>query len=176
MRTLLLSQDCRTMAAALFYGNYEAVNLLNFSSSDEAYLALQNGKIDVLTGTTVEKSRDFGGFAFSTPYYYKSGSAKEALIAFAIATREDDSLFSSFVNCAVLALLYAEESGVNNKIPFTSIFGSEMRWSLRDALSYSGSYDRLFAKHFGIDSVRGRNGLNRIFEAGPQLHSLPTFT
>lgn len=175
MRTLLLSLDCRTMAAALFYGNYKAVNLLNFSSSDEAFLSLQNGTIDILTGTTIEKSRDFEGYAFSTPYYYKSGTAKEALIAFAIATREDDSLFSSFVNCVVLAILYAEESGVNN-MPFASIFGSEMRWSLRDAVSYSGSYDKLFAKHFGIDSVRGRNRLNRIFEAGPQLHSLPSIT
>lgn len=164
------------MAAALFFGDYKAVKLLNFSSSDEAYLALQNGTIDVLTGTNVEKSRDFGGYTFSTPYYYKSGTAKEALIAFAIATREDDSLFSSFVNCVVLAIIYAEESGVSNEIPFTSIFGSELRWSLRDALSYSGSYDKLFTKHFGIDSERGRNGLNRIFEAGPQLHSLPSFT
>ncbi len=97
------------------------------------------------------------------------------MIAFAIATREDDSLFSSFVNCAVLAVLYAEESGID-QVPLSSIFGSKMRWSLRDAVSYSESYDKLFAKHFGIDSVRGRNGLNRIFEAGPQLHSLPTIT
>ena len=177
MRTLLLPLDCRTMSVALFYGNCKAVNLQNFSSSDEAFLALQNGTIDVLAGAIVEKSIDFGGYTFSTPYYYKSGTAKEALIAFAIATREDDSLFSSFVNCVVLAILYAEESGVNNiKVPFASIFGSEMRWSLRDAVSYSESYDKLFAKHFGIDSVRGRNGLNRIFEAGPQLHSLPSIT
>lgn len=161
------------MAAAIFYGDYEAVDLINFSSVDEALFALQNGTIDVLAGTIVEKSRDFGGYQFSTPYYYKSGTSKEALIAFAIATREDDSLLSSFVNCVVLATLYAEESDTN-QLPFASIFGSDMRWSLRDAVSYSESYYKLFTKHFGIDSVRGRNGLNRMVEAGPQLHSLPS--
>lgn len=165
--------DCRTIAAAVFYGDYEAVNLLNFSSTDEAFFALQNGTIDVLAGTNVEKSRDFEGFQFSTPYYYKSGTSREALIAFAIATREDDSLFASLVNCVVLATLYAEESDTN-QVPFASIFGYEMRWSLRDAVSYSGPYDMLFKKHFGIGPVRERNGLNRMDEAGPQLHSLPS--
>ena len=169
--TIAFHLDCRTIAAAVFYGDYEAVNLFNFSSADEAFFALQNGTIDVLTGTNVEKSRDFEGYQFSTPYYYKSGTLREALIAFAIATREDDSLFSSLVNCVVLATLYAEESGTN---PFASIFGYEMRWSLRDAVSYSGPYDMLFKKHFGIGSVRARNGLNRMDEAGPQLHSLPS--
>jgi len=161
------------LAAAVFYRNYEAVNIINFSSAHEAFLALGNGTIDVLTGTIVEKSRDFGGYQFSTPYYYKSGTARESLSAFAFATREDDSLFTSFVNCVVLATLFAEEIG-RNQVPFASIFGDDHRWSMRDAVSYSDSYDELYKKHFGIDTVRGRNGLNRI--TGPQLHSLPGLT
>ena len=68
--------DCRTLAAAVFYGNYEAVKILNFSTADEAYLALQNGTIDALTGTIVEMVRDFDGYHFSTPYYYKSGTSQ----------------------------------------------------------------------------------------------------
>lgn len=157
----------------MFYGDYEAVAFLAFSSTDEAFLALQNGTIDVLAGTIVEKARDFGGYQFSTPYYYKSGTAKERLSAFALATREDDSLFSSFVNCVVLTTLSAEEQMGINEVPLASIFGQDMRWSLRDAISYSKSYDKLYKKHFGIDSVRGRNALNKIGDAGPQLHSLP---
>lgn len=164
--------DCRTLAAAIFYGNYKAVNLLNFSSADEAYLALQNGTVDVLTGTVVNKARDFGGNDFSTPYYYESGTGREPLIAHAFATREDDVLFTSFVNCVVLATIYAEERG-KNQVPLASIFGEDLRWSLRDAVSYSNSYDDLYSKHFGLDSDRGRNELNRMVESTSQLHSLP---
>ena len=164
--------DCRTLAAAIFYGNYEAVNLLNFSSTDEAYLALQNGTVDVLTGTVVNKARDFGGNDFSTPYYYESGTGREPLIAYAFATREDDVLFTSFVNCVVLSTIYAEERGIN-QVPLAFIFGEDLRWSLRDAVSYSNSYDDLYSKHFGLDSDRGRNELNRMVESTPQLHSLP---
>lgn len=163
---------CRSLAAAIFYGNYKAVNLFNFSSADEAYLALQNGTVDVLAGTVVNKARDFRGNDFSTPYYYESGTANEPLIAYAIVTREDDVLFTSFVNCVVLATLYAEEMGIN-QVPLASIFGEDLRWSLRDAVSYSNSYDDLYSKHFGLDSDRGRNELNRMVESTPQLHSLP---
>ena len=163
---------CRSLAAAIFYGNYKAVNLFNFSSADEAYLALQNGTVDVLTGTVVNKARDFGGNDFSTPYYYESGTVREPLIAYAFATREDDVLFTSFVNCVVLATIYAEERG-KNQVPLASIFGEDLRWSLRDAVSYSSSYDDLYSKHFGLDSNRGRNELNRMVESTPQLHSLP---
>ena len=91
--------------------------------------------------------------------------------AYAFATREDDALFSSFVNCVVLATFYAEERG-RNQVPLASIFGDDLRWSLRDAVSYSDSYDKLYLKHFGgLESNRGRNELNQ--GNSPQLHSLP---
>ncbi len=45
-------------------------------SFSRAYLALNNGTIDILSGTAVERKHDFesspslGGFHFSTVYYY----------------------------------------------------------------------------------------------------------
>ena len=67
---------CRTLAAALFNGNYNAVMLLTFLDTDDSsFLALKNGTIDVLAGRRIEKVDDFGGFHFSTPYYYGNETA-----------------------------------------------------------------------------------------------------
>ena len=94
-----------------------------------------------------------------------------------LATREDDLLFSSFVNCVVLATVFAQENRLgredSSEMPLVSIFGREFRWALRDAISYSGSYDQIYARTFGegVRNGRGRNALNDI--SGPQLHSFP---
>ena len=93
-----------------------------------------------------------------------------------MATREVDSLFSSFVNIVVLATIYAQENDIvrseSRKMPLVSVFGRGFSWALRDAISYSGSYDGLYRKHFGDFAVnRGRNTLNN--KGGPQIHSFP---
>ena len=71
---------------------------------------------------------------------------------FALATREDNIYFSSFVNCVVSATIHAHENSITKKkgkeMPLLSMFGSEMKWALRDAISYSGSYDEIHAKNF----------------------------
>mmetsp|Transcript_35231 Transcript_35231/g.61868 ORF Transcript_35231/g.61868 Transcript_35231/m.61868 type:complete len:476 (-) Transcript_35231:287-1714(-) len=175
---------CRTLAAALFNGNSERVNFLTFSGNDNSsFVALNNGTIDVLAGGRVEKKHDFvsslsvGGFVFSTPYYYGNESAEDDVSVFSLATREDDEIFSSFVNCVVLATIYAWENGIRREerkeMPLMSIFGSEFNWALRDAIYYSGSYDQIYTKHFGdvLEENRGRNILNN--KGGPQIHSFP---
>ena len=74
---------CRTVAAAIFHGQYNAVNLFNFSDTDSSsFAALDNGKIDVLTGARIEQRLDFRssplnqGFHFSTPYYHGNSLAR----------------------------------------------------------------------------------------------------
>ena len=95
---------------------------------------------------------------------------------FSLATRDNHVAFSSFVNCIVLATIYAQENGIervdSNKMPLMNIFGSEFNWALRDAIAYSGSYDQIYTKYFGEVRVedRGRNMLNK---GGPQIHSFP---
>ena len=95
-----------------------------------------------------------------------------------LATREDDVVFSSFVNLIVIAIINAQEMidrGKGGEMPLMSVFGSEFNWALRDAVSYSGGYDQLYTKHFGQVSVedRGRNTVNT--NGGAQIHSFPGF-
>lgn len=68
---------CRTLAAALFNGNFKAVTVTPYLDNDSSpFVALGNGTIDVLSGARVEQNYEFdtalslGGFHFSTPYYY----------------------------------------------------------------------------------------------------------
>jgi len=171
---------CQTLAAALFGGDYNLANMTFFSESD-AFFALDNGTIDVLAGGRVRKKSDFAspplrGFQFSTPYYYGNETARDDVSFFALATREDDAVFSSFVKCVVVATLYAQEKKINRedseRMPSTAIFGHRFHWALRDAIHFSGSYDQLYEKNFGRDSAddRGRNTLN---DGGPEIHSFP---
>ena len=99
---------------------------------------------------------------------------------FPMVTREDDVLFSSFVNCIVLSTLYAAENAITKEVyvqmPLITIFGNEYLWALRDASSANGKYDEMYEKHFGIakdsdPTSRTRNALND--EQNPQLLSLP---
>ena len=94
-----------------------------------------------------------------------------------MATREDDVLFASFVNCIVLATIYAQDNRIHrdesSQLPLVSVFGSHLNWALRDAIVYSGSYDQIYSRNFGSnisEAFRGRNTLN---EGGPLMHSLP---
>ena len=94
---------------------------------------------------------------------------------YSIATREDDVLFASFVNCIVLATIFAQENGIqrekSGRMPSVSVFGSNLNWALRDAIAFSGSYDQIYRKHFGSNVYevdRGRNSLN---QGGPLLKS-----
>ncbi|KAL7544861.1 hypothetical protein ACHAWF_008230 [Thalassiosira exigua] len=111
---------------------------------------------------------------------------------YAMATREDDAKFSSFINMIVLATIYAQENGItkddSKRMPLVSLFGPSLYWSLRGAISYSGNYDEIYwdnfdsvfdsgypeqlleEEHLGFNRERGRNILN---EGGPMLLSFP---
>jgi len=175
---------CRTLAAALFNGDAEAVKIIFLEDdTDDAYLALENQTIDVLAGAVLHKRFYFesslspSGFHFSTPYYYGDEAADEDLTIYALATRKEDTLFSSFVNAIVIATIYATEEGItkdkSNDMPLSNLFGGNFTWSLRDAIAYSGGYDELYKKHFGDVSkvARGRNTLTNM--GTPQIHSIP---
>ena len=89
-----------------------------------------------------------------------------------MATRENDSLFSSFVNVVIVATIYAQEKDitVDTGMPKMSIFGQQFDWALRDAFGFSGRYDEIYEKNFPLvpKQDRGRNVLNI---GGPQIHS-----
>jgi len=91
---------------------------------------------------------------------------------FALATRDHDVLFSSFVNVVVAATLYADEKGIQyaTEMPLMSIFGDQFNWALRDAFAFNKGYDSLYEDNFGSEAARGRNVLN---DGGPEMHSFP---
>jgi len=171
---------CRTLSAAMFIGDSERVHFLNFTNTDNSsVVALANGTLDVLVGGRNQQEFDFGtsasprGLSFSTPYYYGNESASDGVGFYSMATREDDVLFASFVNCVVMATIHAQENDIqkhkSREMPLISIFGSNSSWALRDAISYSGSYDEIYARNFGsgvAKSARGRNTLN---DGGPLM-------
>ena len=55
---------------------------------------------------------------------------------FSLVTHEDNVLFSSFVNCIVLAKIYAEEKGIKieegKEMPSMTMFGSQfnLAWGM----------------------------------------------
>ena len=60
------------------------------------------------------------------------------LSIFALATREDNAIFSSFVNCVVLATIHAQEMAITKEASnFMSLkpwFGRDFDWALRDVI------------------------------------------
>mmetsp|Transcript_19228 Transcript_19228/g.40276 ORF Transcript_19228/g.40276 Transcript_19228/m.40276 type:complete len:263 (-) Transcript_19228:48-836(-) len=171
---------CRTLSAAMFIGDSERVHFLTFTNTDNSsVVALANGTLDVLVGGRNQQEFDFetspslGGLYFSTPYYYGNESTSNSVSFYSMATREGDVLFASFVNCVVMATIYAQENDIqkhkSREMPLISIFGSEIGWALRSAIFYSGSYDEIYARNFGsgvAKSARGRNTLN---DGGPLM-------
>jgi hypothetical protein len=93
-------------------------------------------------------------------------------------TRQGDKMFSSFVNCIVLSTFYAANEGINRNnsfaMPTMTIFGNDMLWALKDAISANGNYDEMYFDNFGNNVTKaeiGRNALNE--EQGPQLLDMP---
>ncbi|KAL7534572.1 hypothetical protein ACHAWF_004886, partial [Thalassiosira exigua] len=151
---------CRTLSAALFTGDSNNINFITLQETkDSPYADLANGTIDVLVGGKLQRKYDFGlpplfrGLQYSTSYYFGDEAATDDVSFYSMATRQEDVLFDSFVNMVVLATIFADENGItkeeSRRMPLVSIFGPKLYWSLRDAISYSGSYDKLYRKHFG---------------------------
>lgn len=95
---------------------------------------------------------------------------------YSFVTREDDFMFSLFVDTIVLSTFYAYDNGIAKEegfeMPLIAIFGPDMLWALRDAILFSGNYVELFRQHFGQNTPPGRNGLNKD-SAHPQFLPRP---
>lgn len=167
---------CRALSAALFNGDPKALIFSNFTEQEDGLVALLNNEtVDVLVGGRIEKKYDFGtpqldaGVQYSTPYYYGNETGSDDVSFFALATREDDVLFSSFVNAVVVATMFAYENdiAVATGMPIVSLFGNNFTWALRDTIYYSRRYHHV---HNSSEKDRGRNALN----AGrSEMHSFP---
>ena len=146
---------CHALASALFVGDSDSVDIFTFPNSDNSsYMSLTNGTVDVLAGGKVQSKKfDFGsdsleGFDFSTPYYY--GDSEPYASVYSMVTRQDDLLFSYFVDIIVLGSIYAQENGITSddrlNMPQVTLFGVELTWALRDSVEYAGNYDEIYEK------------------------------
>ena len=174
---------CRALASAIFIGNSNALHFSTFLDGDSSIMALSNRTIDVLVGERVQQKYDLeispmgggGGLHFSIPYYYGKESITGNVSLYSVATQEGDVMFASFVNSIVLGTIYADDNFItkvnSEQMPFVSIFGRELKWCLKDAIAYSGSYGEIYTRNFGVNAskYRGRNALNR---GGPLLLSI----
>ena len=126
---------CRTVSAAVLNGdtNHCAIKQFLYSDKEDAYRALNNGTVDLIAGALWEfkydfrSSDDLAGMDFSTPYFYGSESITEDLSAYTLATVETQKLFSSFVNCVVVSMIWASRVQLVQDLfpfmPLSSIFG-----------------------------------------------------
>lgn len=191
---------CRALSSALFQGNPRYALFVELpDDKSERFAALANGTVDVLMGSEVELYYDFGAgrgdgdgddddddrttsFSFSAPYYYgKDNKDDDDDVVYSLATREDNSQFSSFVNTIVYSIIYAEEKGItmsnSEKMPFLTLFGNDLKWALRDVIQRVGNYQEIYYRNIivaaeGSDHLKDvRNSLN--VEGHPQMFPLP---
>ena len=73
-------------------------------------------------------------------------------------------MFSSFVNTVVATTVNAVNNGIvvwneigAPRLPLIELFGPELRWMLRDVISYSGNYDDMYYESHGVGGDRGYN-------------------
>jgi len=180
---------CMTVSAAVLNGdtNHCILVPLRYSDKEDAYRALNNGTVDLIAGALREfkydfrSSDDLAGVDFSVPYFYGNESITEDLSAYSLATVEDSELFSPFVNCVVVVLMWALRNNLAEEsysfMPLSSIFGSDLSWALRDAVRYSGNYATIMKRNFpGYGQSTGEEvgGMRNFLNAGqPTMHAYP---
>eukprot|EP00579_Thalassiosira_antarctica_P001572 CAMPEP_0201869988 /NCGR_PEP_ID=MMETSP0902-20130614/3284_1 /ASSEMBLY_ACC=CAM_ASM_000551 /TAXON_ID=420261 /ORGANISM="Thalassiosira antarctica, Strain CCMP982" /LENGTH=799 /DNA_ID=CAMNT_0048395557 /DNA_START=157 /DNA_END=2553 /DNA_ORIENTATION=- len=163
---------CHAIAAAIFQGDVSAANITHLGPSfNESLLPFTEGAFDVIAGGWPDRSDwsldlSSGKIVFSLPYYYtnwenRNNTRKEI----SLVTREGDVLFSSFANTVVMATVYAVENGISREgksmeMPLIELFGSNLKWMLRDVIHHIGSYNDIYSDTHGQDLDRGWNQVN----------------
>jgi len=169
---------CIAIAASLFSGNATSrITYVNRSTPEEGFELLHNRDVDVLAGVPLTLEADVFepttniGYSFSQPFFYPTVQAP-----IAIATREDDPQWTSFVNWIVQCSFFAEEYEMtqrrSNELPAVNLFGSDYKEMFRHAISAVGNYAEIYEKNLADKIPRqGRNLLNAM-PYGPQHFSL----
>ena len=174
---------CMAVASGLFGGDTSAVEFVELENAGEGFVKLAAGDVDVMAGALWSIVNDIKepntgiGFAFSQPYFY--GFSKEE-DNFALATRQDDNDWASFVYWTVTAMIYAEEqkiySNASSSMPEVFLYGEEKKRMFRDAILAVGNYGDIYERHVEHFIPRsGRNMLNTNPNVGPQFYPLPGF-
>ena len=88
-----------------------------------------------------------------------------ALSNHCLATREDDHEWSTFAYWIVVAMVYAEEKGINrensNDMPTVNSFGTDLRRMFRDAVNTMGNHGDIYMHN--MEAYIPRAGLNLLY-------------
>lgn len=98
-------------------------------------------------------------------WLYVVGTKHLSRESLALVTRDDDPLWSKFVNWVVLATIHAEEKGItqeaNWEMPHVNLFGPTINDEvLVDVIGAVGSYDEIWRRHATFDKFLEREGRN----------------
>ncbi|CAB9526877.1 Putative amino-acid ABC transporter-binding protein YhdW [Seminavis robusta] len=183
---------CSALAAGLSQGTTDAVLFVHVENEAQGYRMLQSGEVDVLAGHTWNIRNDYHepgtgvGYSFTMPYFYKpvdvdvhssNATFDENLC---LVTRQDDPQFSSFVFWTVASTWHAEERGVteanSRDMPDVNLFGFDYSKMFRDAIFAVGNYGEIYERNLASILPRGgRNMLNSVQDAGPQIYVPPGY-
>ena len=171
---------CRGLAAAVFAGDVtsDSLLLIIYKSSEEAFVALNDNEIDVLSGATYNMANDVSepstdvGFQFGTVYYYDDqngdglNSTTAAVYPLSMATREGDVQWSEFVNLMIVGTIQAEASGIQQAtaidMPILDLFGPLFQQALRDIILFVGNYAELYERNMEQYIPRVNNTRNTL--------------
>ena len=83
---------------------------------------------------------------------YEMGTKVHSKEPLALVSREDDIIFSDFLNWIMVALITAEDEGITSEtaasiLPTTDIFGDEFSNMFRDAVALVGNYGEIYERN-----------------------------
>lgn len=169
---------CRAVGSSIFFGltGDEKVRFVEIEDEEDGFGSLTDRSVDILCGQRVTLGADVTGYqsaegaAFSLPYFYGQADDNRAL-----AVRQSDAQWSSFVYWVVACTIYAEVENIlqANEMPMTNVFGARYRRMFRDAILAAGNYGEMY--HRNLESLVPRSGLNllNVDPVGPQIFPLP---
>jgi len=142
---------CYALTASLFGVNTTQIEIVNVTSPEEGFIALDSGDVDVLAGVGLSLEADVlepatgKGFTFSLPYFYHPSDTHGPTC---LVTREDDPQWSDFVYWTVSATFFAEDEGItqrrSSEMPPVNLFGMALQDMTRHAIGAVGNYDEMY--------------------------------
>ena len=87
-------------------------------------------------------------------------SRKEVPIPISIVTQQEpEGRFPSFVDAVVYSTIFAALEGrESEQMPLNHLFGEELRFMFKDIISYSGDYNAIYHRSFGVPN----EGVNQV--------------
>jgi hypothetical protein len=145
--TVIIAPD-----VAAFYRNF-IDRICNVLAGDQFEIAAK----------TVKSNGYFGDYEVGMNTY-----SKEPL---ALVTRNDDPMFSDFVNYVLMALMAAEEQNYSqdtaSSFVTSTIFGEEYKSMFQNAVREVGNYAEIYARH--LEPIVPRRDVNKINDGSTGL-------